>query len=157
MRNTGPSGGTTESGDLSELIPLPAYARYEPCRWSGERLQISGQVAVRDGDLLHRGSIGEELTIEQGQACARQCALNVLARLYHEVGDLSRVEVIEKITVFVASAPAFWEQHLVADGASDAFVEYLGERGRHARSALGVVRLPMNSPVEVEAIVRARR
>jgi enamine deaminase RidA (YjgF/YER057c/UK114 family) len=133
--------------------PLPPFARYLPCRRNGRQIQVSGQVAAHEGAFVHQGRIGDELSLEQGQECARQCALNVLALLQQELGDLSSVREIIKVTVFVASTIDFLDHHLVADGASSAFIEYLGERGEHARSAVGVACLPMNSPVEVEAIV----
>jgi enamine deaminase RidA (YjgF/YER057c/UK114 family) len=88
--------------------------------------------------------------------CARQCALNVLAQLHGATGDLDRVRRVVKLTVFVASAPEFTEQHKVANGASDLFVDVLGEAGAHCRSAIGVASLPLDSPVEVEAVVELR-
>jgi enamine deaminase RidA (YjgF/YER057c/UK114 family) len=103
--------------------------------------------------MVRRGRLGAELTLEQGQECARQCALNVLALLQRELGDLDRIREIIKVTVFVATTADFFDHHKVANGASDAFIEYLGERGEHARSAVGVACLPMNTPVEVEATV----
>ena len=83
---------------------------------------------------------------------ARLCAINVLAQLQAATGDLDRIARLVKITVFVASTPDFTEQHLVANGASDFLVEVLGEAGKHARSAVGVAVLPLNAPVEIEAI-----
>lgn len=133
--------------------PLSPFARYLPCRRNGRQIYVSGQVAALGGTLVRQGRVGDELSLEQGQQCARQCALNVLALLQQELGDLSRVREIIKVTVFVASTTDFLDHHLVADGTSSAFIEYLGERGQHARSAVGVASLPMNSPVEVEAIV----
>jgi enamine deaminase RidA (YjgF/YER057c/UK114 family) len=134
--------------------PLPAYARYSPVRWQGNALHVSGQVAAEEGAFLARGRLGAEVDPELGRQCARQCALNVLAAVAAEIGDLDRVIHIVKVTVFVASDATFTDQHKVADGASDLFIEMLGDRGVHSRSAVGVAGLPMNSPVEVEAIVQ---
>ena len=136
--------------------PLRPFAQYQPVLWNGDTLHISGQVAAVEGHFPLRGRVGAELTVEQGQQAARQCALNVLALIDHELGGLDRVEALVKVTVFVASGPDFLQQHIVADGASRAFVEALGPAGEHARSALGAPRLPMDSPVEVEAAVLVR-
>ncbi|TDQ00526.1 enamine deaminase RidA (YjgF/YER057c/UK114 family) [Labedaea rhizosphaerae] len=133
--------------------PLAPFARYLPFKRIGRQIHVSGQVAAREGTFVHLGRLGGELTLEQGQECARQCALNVLALLRQELGDLDRVQEILKVTAFVASTTDFRDHHIVANGASSAFIEYLGERGEHARSVVGVACLPMNSPVEVEALV----
>lgn len=149
-----------EPSPKSQDAPLPAplkpFAGYLPCRRVGNHIHVSGQVAALEGEFVHRGRVGAELSLEQGRECARQCALNVLALLDRELGDLDRVREIVKVTVFVSSAADFLDHHLVADGASNAFVEYLGGRGEHARSAVGVARLPMDSPVEIDATVLVR-
>ena len=85
-------------------------------------------------------------------ACARQCAVNVIAQAKAALGDLSRVRRVVKLTVFVASDPSFTQQHLVANGASELIGEVFGDAGKHARSAVGAPALPTNTPVEVEAI-----
>lgn len=133
--------------------PLLPFAQYRPVRWNGDTLYISGQVAAVEGHFPLRGRVGAELTVEQGQQAARQCALNVLALIDRELGGFARVAALVKVTVFVSSGPDFLQQHIVADGASRMFVEALGPIGEHARSALGTSRLPMDSPVEVEATV----
>jgi enamine deaminase RidA (YjgF/YER057c/UK114 family) len=132
--------------------PAPAAA-YVPTAQSGNLLFTAGQVAVRDGQLIATGKVGGELDRDAGVACARQCAINVLAQLKAALGDLDRVQRVVKLTVFVASVPTFTEQHLVANGASELFAEVFGDAGRHARSAVGMPVLPLDSPVEVEAIV----
>lgn len=132
--------------------PAPA-ARYVPFVRSGNLLLTSGQIPVVDGQPTMVGRVGDTVTLEQGQAAARQCAINVLAQLRAAAGELERIKRLVKITVFVASTPDFHEQHLVANGASNFFGEILGEQvGAHARSAVGVAVLPLNVPVEVEAI-----
>ncbi len=128
-------------------------ANYVPFAQSDKLLLTSGQLPLQDGKLLHTGQIGDELTVSHGQAAARACAINVLAQAKAALGDLTRIKRIVKITVFVASTPDFVEQHLVANGASDLLVAVLGDAGKHARSAVGVASLPLNAPVEVEAII----
>ena len=137
-------------------VPSPApgpQAPVQPLRRVGQMLYMSGQVALAGGDLVAIGVLGADVDVSAGKACARQCALNLLARLQEELGSLEQVAQIVKLTVFVASAPGFREQPQVADGASEVFVEVLGDRGRHARSAVGVAELPIGTPVEVEAVV----
>ena len=132
--------------------PAPAAA-YVPFVRSGNLVFTAGQVAVAGGSLIAEGIVGRDVDLETAVACARQCVINVLAQLKAAVGDLSAVEQVVKLTVFVASAPDFTQQHLVANGASELVGEVFGDRGRHARSAVGAPSLPTNSPVEVEAIV----
>jgi enamine deaminase RidA (YjgF/YER057c/UK114 family) len=132
--------------------PAPA-AVYVPTVQSGALLYTSGQVATGPGGLLASGNVGAEVDLDTAVACARQCAVNVLAQLKAALGDLSRVRRVVKLTVFVASDPSFTDQHLVANGASELLGEVFGEPGRHARSAVGAAALPTNTPVEVEAVV----
>lgn len=132
--------------------PAPAAA-YIPSRDGGGLVFTAGQIPVVEGRLDRTGKLGADLTTEDGASQARTAALNVLAVARAAAGgDLSRVRMV-KVTVFVASAPGFGEQHLVANGASELFGEVLGEQGAHARSAVGVAALPLDSPVEVEAII----
>lgn len=128
-------------------------ANYLPYAQSGTLLLTSGQLPLVDGKLLSSGQIGDKLSVADGQAAARACAINVLAQAKAAVGDLNKIKRIIKITVFVSSTPNFIEQHLVANGASDILVDILGESGKHARSAVGVASLPLNASVEVEAII----
>lgn len=132
-------------------------ANYVPFANSGDLVLTAGQLPLADGKLVSTGLLGRDLDTQSGQAAARQCAINVLAQLAAATGDLERIARIVKITVFVASTPDFTEQHLVANGASDLLATVLGDRGRHARSAVGVASLPLNAPVEVEAIVEIKR
>ncbi|MEQ8296561.1 MAG: RidA family protein [Nitratireductor sp.] len=137
-----------------DLPPAASAAgNYLPFVRTGSLLMISGQLPFRDGRLLATGLLGRELTTRQGQEAARQCALNLLAQARAGAGDLENIVRLVKITVFVASTPDFIEQHLVADGASDLLAEVLAERGRHARAAVGTAVLPLNAPVEIEAMV----
>ena len=102
---------------------------------------------------MHAGLVGRDLTVEQGREAAKWCAVNILAQARAAVGELEKIKRIVKIGVFVASTPDFTEQHLVANGASDFLAEVLGDAGRHARSAVGMASLPLNAPVEIEAII----
>lgn len=132
--------------------PAPAAA-YVPFVRTGDLVFTAGQVATGPDGFVATGKLGAEVDVETGRACARQCAINVLAQLKAATGDLDLVRRVVKLTVFVASAPGFTEQHLVANGASELIGEVFGEPGRHARSAVGAPSLPLDSPVEVEAIV----
>lgn len=131
----------------------PPAASYVPWVRTGDLVMTAGQIPVSGGVPVSTGLLGQELTVQQGQAAARQCAINVLAQLKAAVGELSNIRRLVKVTVFVASTTDFHEQHLVANGASDLLGQILGDDvGRHARSAVGVAVLPLNVPVEVEAI-----
>ena len=139
---------------LGEHPPL-ADASSPVASWvqTGVTIFTSGQVS-RDGlTLTAKGRLGDEVDVETGARCARQAAINVLAVVRASAGSLARVWRVVKLTVFVASTHDFIDQPSVANGASEVIVEVLGERGRHARSAIGVVALPLGCPVEIEAIV----
>ncbi|MGH8809577.1 MAG: RidA family protein [Noviherbaspirillum sp.] len=132
--------------------PAKAVASYVPVLHMERMLVTSGQLPLKDGSLTAQGLLGSKLDVAEGQIAAKWCAANVLAQVKAALGDLEQIQRLVKITVFVASAPDFFEQHLVANGASDLLVAALGDRGQHTRSAVGVAALPMNAPVEVEAI-----
>ena len=132
--------------------PPAAVAAFAPYVRSGSTVYVSGQIAVREGQLVTKGRLGADVDIADGQAAARMCALNVLVQLNAAAGSLSAIARLVKITVFVASTPDFTSQPQVADGASRLFLDVLGEAGAHARSAIGVAALPLGTPVEVEAI-----
>ena len=144
-----------ELGIQLPVPPAPAAA-YVPYLRTGNLVFTAGQVAVEDGGLVAEGIVGREVDLDTAVRCARQCAVNVMAQLKACVGELSSIEQIVKLTVFVASTPDFTQQHLVANGASELIGEVFGDAGRHARSAVGAPSLPTNTPVEVEAIVAVR-
>lgn len=151
----------TISGRLEALgIEIPDVAapaaNYLPYTKTGNLVFTSGQLPFVDGALAHTGKVGGELSIEDGQDAARLCAINVLAVAKAALGDLENIKQIVKITIFVSSTPDFTSQHLVGNGASDFLAEVLGDAGRHARSAVGMPCLPLNAPVEVEAIIEAK-
>jgi enamine deaminase RidA (YjgF/YER057c/UK114 family) len=150
-------GGAAIYARLQELgltLPqvVPPLAAYVPAVQSGNYVYVSGQVPMVEGKLPQAGKVGADVTAEQGADLARICALNALAAIDALVG-LGRVVKIVKITGFVASAPGFTDQPGVINGASQLFLDVLGEMGRHARSAVGVAELPLGAPVEVEVIV----
>ena len=143
---------------LSELgIVLPEAAapaaNYIPFVVTGSMLFTSGQLPLNGGKLSATGVLGRDLDVAAGREAAKWCAVNILAQAKAALGDLERIGRIVKISVFVASTPDFTEQHLVANGASDFLVEVLGDKGRHARSAVGMASLPLNAPVEIEAVI----
>ena len=149
---------TTPEERLQELgvsLPAPAVpvAAYVPCVRTGSLVYVSGQVPVLDGKPSHLGHLGDNVDLEDGRAAARTCAVNVLAALKAELGELSRVRRVVKVTGFVASAPGFTDMPKVVNAASELFGEVFGDAGRHARAAVGVAALPLGVPVEVEAIV----
>lgn len=131
--------------------PKPA-ANYVPNVISGNLIFVSGQVSRASDDVKFIGKIGRDFSVEEGQKAARICGINILANLNDTLGGLDKVARIVKLTGFVNSVPDFSEPQLVVNGASDVIVEVLGERGRHARSAVGVATLPNGVAVEVEAI-----
>ena len=141
--------------DLGLSVPDVAkpVAAYVPALRSGNHVFTSGQLPMRDGELMLTGKVGGEVTQEEAVECARQCALNALAAVRAEVGELSAVKRIVKVVAFVASTPDFTGQPLVANGVSELLGEVFGEAGRHARSAVGVNVLPLDSPVEVGLVV----
>ncbi len=145
---------------LAELgIALPAApaaaGSYVPALVSGSMLYTSGQLPFVEGVLPATGKVGAEVSPEEANRYARTAALNVLAAAHAAVG-LENIARLVKVVGFVASAPGFTGQPGVINGASDLFVEVLGESGRHARSAVGVAELPLGTPVEVEAIFQLR-
>lgn len=132
--------------------PAPA-ASYVPWVRTGDLVFTAGQLPLVEGQLLATGLVGRDLDVAGAQQCARACAVNVLAQVAAAAEGLARVRRVVKLVVFVASTPSFGEQHLVANGASDLLGEVLGDAGIHARSAVGVCALPLQAPVEVEAVI----
>lgn len=129
-------------------------------RQCGDMLFVSGHGPTDQADPadtpLYTGKLGAELTVEQGYAAARLCGINLLAAVREYLGDLDRVECIVKAFGLVASAPDFFDQPAVMHGFSDLMVEVLGDRGQHARSAMGTCCLPRNIPVEVDLVLKIR-
>src|SRR5690606_3933338 len=141
--------------DLGVTLPVAAApaANYVSFVRSGNLLFPSGQLPMKDGKLAVSGLLGTDVDLETGQEAAKLCAINVLAQAKAALGDLEKIKRLVKITVYVATGMGFTDQHLVGNGASDFFVAALGERGKHARVAIGMAALPLNAAVEVEAII----
>ncbi|MFF6880388.1 RidA family protein [Streptomyces sp. NPDC012474] len=136
---------------LPELRENPYYVHH---RTVGSSIYISGQLPYRDGWLLGQGTVGRGIDLETARSFAHDAVLNCLAAAVQAVGDLDRVRIVQML-VFVASTPDFGEQSQVANAASELLIEVLGENGRHARTAIGVAGLPLNSPVEIQMVITA--
>lgn len=136
--------------ELGLTLPAPRQAagNYVGCVRTGNLLFLAGQ-----GTDEYRGKLGEDVTVEVGYLAARQCMLNLLAVVKREIGELSKVKRFVKLLGFVNSAPDFTDQPKVMNGASDLLVQIFGEKGKHARSAVGMTQIPHNNAVEVEMIV----
>ncbi|QBR92634.1 RidA family protein [Nocardioides euryhalodurans] len=128
-------------------------AVYVPAVRSGSHVFTSGQLPMRSGELIRTGKVGGEVSLEEAVECAQQCALNAIAAVRAEIGDLAAVARVVKVVCFVASTPDFTGQPQVANGVSELLGEVFGEAGVHARSAVGVPVLPLDAPVEVELVV----
>jgi enamine deaminase RidA (YjgF/YER057c/UK114 family) len=142
--------------ELGITLPTPPapVASYVPYVVIGKSVYISGQVTLKDGELKYVGTVGQELSLEDGKAAARLCAINVIAQTKAACGgDLERVKRIVKVTVFVNAVPGYAQHPEIANGASDLFVAVFGEAGKHARAAVGAGSLPRNVATEVEAVI----
>ncbi|HEY7679261.1 MAG TPA: RidA family protein [Terriglobia bacterium] len=142
-------------GQMGLELPEPAapVAAYVPTVRTGNLVFVSGQVPREKGELKFRGHLGSDVSLEDGRAAARLCALNALSAIKKEIGDLARLRRIVKVTGFVASSAGFTDQPKVLDGASVFLGELLGDRGKHARAAVGVSELPLGVAVEIDMIV----
>lgn len=141
--------------DLGLEVPEVAapVAAYVPATRAGDLVFTAGQLPLSSGELIATGQVGTAVNVEEAALCAQQCALNALAAIRAEVGDLAAVRRVVKVTVFVASAADFTGQPQVANGASELLGQVFGDAGTHARSAVGVAVLPLGAPVEVELVV----
>ncbi|HEU4683576.1 MAG TPA: RidA family protein [Nitrospira sp.] len=136
--------------------PPTPVATYIPAVRVGELVFLSGVLPMRDGQLVHSGKLGRELTTEQGMDASRLALLNALAIAKQELGTLDRIVRVVKVIGHVASAEGFTEQPQVLNGASDLLVEIFGDAGRHARVAVGAAELPKRAAVEIELILCVR-
>jgi enamine deaminase RidA (YjgF/YER057c/UK114 family) len=147
--------GTVEKKlvDLGILLPTPAtpVANYVPFVRTGRLLIISGQICLGpDGKLVAKGKLGAEVSIEDGVKAAQACAINLLAQVKAAVGDLDKVTRVVRLGGFINSAPTFIDGPKVMNGASDLVVTAFGDKGRHARTTVGVASLPLDAAIEVE-------
>ena len=141
--------------ELGIVLPVAAkpVANYVPWVRTGNLVFVSGQGAMRDGKIDYQGQLGDSVSLDDGVKSARACAINILAQLREACGgDLDRVKRIVKLVGFVNATADFKDHPKVINGASDLMVEVFGDKGRHARSAVGSPSLPVNLSVEVEAI-----
>ncbi|AEN10890.1 MULTISPECIES: RidA family protein [unclassified Streptomyces] len=138
--------------ELGLTLPdvVPPLAAYQPAVRSGVYVYTSGQLPMVDGQLAVTGKVGAEVTPDEAKELAGTCALNALAAVKSLVGDLDRIARVVKVTGFVASAVDFTGQPGVVNGASELLGAVLGDKGVHARSAVGVAVLPLDAPVEIE-------
>ena len=140
-----------------ELPPAPKpVGMYVPAVRTGNLLFVSGQLPMKDGELLVQGHVGGEVSMDEAQACARQAALNALAAVAAEIGGLKNVGRIVRLTGHIASAPGFRDQAKVLNAASELLGQVFGDAGRHSRAAVGAAELPLGAPVELEMIVELR-
>ena len=139
-------------GVILPSAPKPVGS-YIPAVRTGNLLFLSGMIPFQDGKLAFEGKLGSELTVEQGQQAARVALLNALAVIQQTLGSLDHVKRVIRLGGHVASSPGFNQQPQVLNGASDLLVEIFGEKGIHARLALGAIELPLNAAVELELIV----
>ncbi|HEY2127709.1 MAG TPA: RidA family protein [Streptosporangiaceae bacterium] len=150
------TGGTPEERLAALGLALPAVAppqaAYLPAVRTGNYVYTAGQLPTTGGQLMMTGKVGAGVSLEEAAGLARVCALNALAAVVSVTGSLSAVRRVVKVTGFVASAPDFTGQAQVINGASELLQDVFGEAGRHARSAVGMAVLPLDSPVEVELI-----
>jgi enamine deaminase RidA (YjgF/YER057c/UK114 family) len=138
--------------ELGIALPTPAapIANYVGFVRSGRLLFVSGQLCLSDGALVAAGKLGQQVSVEQGQTAARACAVNLLAQLKAALGDLDKVVRVVRLGGFINSTPDFLDGPKVMNGASDLMVAVFGERGRHARTTVGVAVLPSDAAIEVE-------
>jgi enamine deaminase RidA (YjgF/YER057c/UK114 family) len=149
---------STPEERLAELgLSVPEVAKpvavYVPAVRTGNYVFTSGQLPMRSGELMVTGKVGGEVSQDEAVECAKQCALNAIAAVKAEIGDLALVKRVVKVVAFVASTPDFHGQPFVANGASELLGTVFGDAGVHARSAVGVPVLPLDAPVEVEILV----
>lgn len=149
--------GTVEKklAELGIVLPTPAtpVANYIPFVQVGALLFVSGQICLdASGKLVAKGKLGDGVSVEDGQKAARACAINVLAQVKAALGDLDQVKRVVRLGGFINSSPSFVEGPKVMNGASDLMVAVLGDKGRHARTTVGVAVLPADAAVEVEGV-----
>lgn len=145
-----------ELSEFEKILPEPvkAVGNYVLLKEIGKTVYSSGIIPVSGGKLVFQGRLGAEISIEQGQECARQCVLNVLSLLKEKYGSLNVISEVISVKAIIASTPEFIDHPKVANGASDFLVEIFGDKGRHVRAAFGASSLPLGAPVEIEFTFR---
>ena len=132
--------------------PKPVAA-YIPAKQTGNLVFTAGQLPMVNGELISKGLLGQDVEIDEANKAARICTLNALAAIKGVIGDLDRIKQIVRVVGYVASVPTFTQQPAVVNGASEFLLELFGEKGKHARSAVGMAVLPLNASVEIELTV----
>ncbi|NDB52337.1 MAG: RidA family protein [Nitrosopumilaceae archaeon] len=140
---------------LGIVLPTPPKpaGSYIPVVITGNLAFVSGQIPMQDGKVLYTGKVPSEKSIEEAQAAAKICAINLLAQLKANLGNLDRITKIVRVSGFVNSTAEFSEQPKIINAASDLFFEIFGEKGKHSRIAVGVTSLPLGSTVEIDMTV----
>lgn len=145
-----------EEKGITLATPGAPKFSYVSIKQYGDLLYTSGHDCQKDGVLIHTGTLGKELTVEQGQEAAKQCIINIFSSLKSYLGDLDKIDECIKLLGFVQSTNDFKNQPQVMNGASDFLIEILGDNGKHARSAIGTNTLPFDTPVEIELILKLK-
>ncbi len=133
-------------------VPKPVAA-YIPAKQTGNLVFTAGQLPMVNGELISKGLLGQDVEIDEANKAARICTLNALAAIKGVIGNLDRIKQVVRVVGYVASVPTFTQQPAVVNGASELLLEIFGENGKHARSAVGMAVLPLNTSVEIELIV----
>ena len=141
--------------DLNLILPeIPKpVAAYIPAIQAGNLVFTAGQLPMVNGELITKGLLGQDVEIEDAKNAARICTLNALAAIKGVIGDLDRIKQVVRVVGYVASIPTFTQQPAIVNGASELLLEIFGEKGKHARSAVGMAVLPLNASVEIELTV----
>lgn len=144
--------------DLGIIIPdaPKPVASYIPAKKAGNLIFTAGQLPMVNGELISKGLLGQDVGIEEARKAARICTLNALAAIQGLIGDLNQIKQIVRLVGYVASVPIFTEQPAVVNGASELLLDIFGENGKHVRSAVGMVVLPLNASVEIELIIEIK-
>lgn len=151
------SQGNVEQKILKMNLQIPELSKplaaYVPAVQTGKLVFTAGQLPMVNGEIICKGILGEDVEIDQAYEAARICTLNALAAIKGVIGDLDRIKQVVRVVGYVASVPTFTQQPAVVNGASELLLEIFGEKGKHARSAVGMAVLPLNSSVEIEIVV----
>jgi enamine deaminase RidA (YjgF/YER057c/UK114 family) len=141
--------------DLNLILPETPkpVAAYIAAKQAGKLVFTAGQLPMVNGELISKGLLGQDVEIEDAKNAARVCTLNALAAIKGVIGDLDRIKQVVRVVGYVASVPTFTQQPAIVNGASELLLEIFGEKGKHARSAVGMAVLPLNASVEIELTV----
>ncbi|HEC8328028.1 TPA: RidA family protein [Providencia rettgeri] len=145
-----------EEKGITLATPGAPKFSYVSIKQYGDLLYTSGHDCQKEGKLLYSGTLGKDLSVEEGKEAAKQCIINIFSSLKAYLGDLDKIDECIKLLGFVQSADTFKNQPQVMNGASDFLIEILGDKGKHARSAIGTNTLPFDTPVEIELILKLK-